>query len=209
MKNLLIADDHGIVRMGTINVIKSKYPNLNILQAKDVEEAQKIASIQELDFSIIDIKMPGGSSIDLVKYIKESQPKTKILMFSGLNEDQYGQRYMKLGVNGFLSKHEAVEEVLSAIELINNGENYISEDLMKKMNGNNKTSLDALSARELEIIALMSDGYGNLEISRELDLKTSTVSTYKKRVMEKFDVENSVELIDKYRSMIEGDDENN
>ncbi|GGE29818.1 response regulator [Psychroflexus planctonicus] len=203
MKNLLVADDHGIVRMGTINVIKSKFPSLNIFQAKSVKDAQKIVEANSLDFAIVDIKMPGGSSIDLVKTIKLKNTSTKILMFSGLNEDQYGQRFMKLGVNGFLSKHEAVEEVLNAIQVINSGKDYISEDLKKKINSKCNGTLDALSARELEIISLMSDGYGNLEISRELELKTSTVSTYKKRVMEKFSAENSVELIDKYRTLIE------
>ena len=205
MKKLLLADDHGIVRMGTSNVIMQKYPEVTVLQAQDIEKATEIINDQIIDFAIIDIKMPGGSSIDLVKEIKELQPKAKILMFSGLNEDQYGQRFLKLGVNGFLSKHEAVEEVITAIELINSGEKYISEDLAKKMNDGSKSSIDNLSARELEIISLMSEGLGNLEISRELELKTSTVSTYKKRVMEKFNVSNSVELIDKYRNLT-GDD---
>ncbi len=201
MKKLLLADDHGIVRMGTSNVIKQKFPDVTVLQAQDVEKATEIINDQIIDFAIIDIKMPGGSSIDLVKEIKELQPKAKILMFSGLNEDQYGQRFLKLGVNGFLSKHEAVEEVITAIELINSGEKYISSDLAKKMKDGGKSTIDNLSARELEIISLMSEGMGNLEISKELDLKTSTVSTYKKRVMEKFNVSNSVELIDKYRDL--------
>ena len=201
MKKLLLADDHGIVRMGTSNVIKQKFPDVTVLQAQDVEKATEIINDQIIDFAIIDIKMPGGSSIDLVKEIKELQPKAKILMFSGLNEDQYGQRFLKLGVNGFLSKHEAVEEVITAIELINSGETYVSSDLAKKMKEGSKSTIDNLSARELEIISLMSEGMGNLEISKELDLKTSTVSTYKKRVMEKFNVSNSVELIDKYRDL--------
>ena len=202
MKKILLADDHGIVRIGISNVIKQKYPTVNVFQAENIFEANSIVNDQIIDFAIIDIKMPGGSSIDLVKHIKVIQPRTKLLMYSGLNEEQYGHRFLKLGVNGFLSKHEAVEEVLNAIEVINSGKTYISDDLANKMKNNSTNSLDNLSARELEIISLMSEGFGNLEISKELDLKTSTVSTYKKRVMEKFNAENPIDLIDRYRSLI-------
>ncbi|MGM0635997.1 MAG: response regulator [Bacteroidota bacterium] len=206
MKNVLIADDHSIVRTGTANIIKKHYPSVAVFQANDFKEAYDTLSLNEIDVAVIDIKMPGGSPVDFVKQVTEYYPSIKILMFSGLDEAQYGSRFLKLGVKGFLSKHSPVEEVVNALKKIDQGDLYLSDDLKQKMeNGfkKDKGTLDSLSTRELEILELLNDGYGNLEISRELDLKTSTVSTYKRRVVEKFQVNNTVELLDKYRDLLE------
>lgn len=210
MKNILVADDHEIVRLGISNVLKQKFSDATLFNAKDVDEVVSILENNALDLAIVDIKMPGGSTIDLVKNLKENYPTTKILIFTAQNEDQYGKIFIKLGVDGFLSKLKPIDEVLNAIDVIQNGETYISPDLAYKIKAtkkNDKSVLDALSPRELEIVELIAEGYGNLEISQELDLKTSTVSTYKKRIIEKFRVENIVELVDSYRQQLKEQEE--
>lgn len=210
MKSILVADDHEIVRLGISNVLKQKFLNSKLFNAKNVEEVVKVLEKNQLDLAIIDIKMPGGSTIDLVKNLKENFPETKILIFTAKNEDQYGKIFIKLGVDGFLSKLKPIDEVLNAIHTIQSGETYISSDLAYKIKATKKKDqsiLDTLSPRELEIIELIAEGYGNLEISIDLDLKTSTVSTYKKRIIEKFRVENVVELVDSYRQQLQEQEE--
>lgn len=203
MNNVLIIDDHGIVRAGVANVIRGKFADVNIVQSDDIADAYKKLEERTFDLAIIDIKLPGGSTLDLVKYINENSSLTKILMFSGLDEVQYGERYLKLEVNGFLSKNEPVEEILNAIKVIFEGKLYMSAELEEKVNAKklrkDKNPVEQLSARELEVLSYILDGYGNLEIARELDLKNSTVSTYKKRLMEKFEVSNILDLVEKYK----------
>jgi len=206
MKNILIIDDHSIVRTGVANVIRAKLDDTNIVQSDNVTDAYKKIGERSFDLAIIDIKLPGGSTLDLVKHINQHSSSTKVLMFSGLDEAQYGERYLKLDVNGFLSKNEPVEEILNAIEIISKGGLYMSTELESKMNSKklrkDKNPVEQLSTRELEVLSYILDGYGNLEIATELDLKNSTVSTYKKRLMEKFEVSNVLDLVEKYKMYV-------
>ena len=206
MKNILIIDDHSIVRTGVANVIRAKLVDTNIVQSDNVTDAYKKIGERSFDLAIIDIKLPGGSTLDLVKHINQHSSSTKVLMFSGLDEAQYGERYLKLDVNGFLSKNEPVEEILKAIEIISKGGLYMSTELESKMNSKklrkDKNPVEQLSTRELEVLSYILDGYGNLEIATELDLKNSTVSTYKKRLMEKFEVSNVLDLVEKYKMYV-------
>ncbi|MCH8534345.1 MAG: response regulator transcription factor [Flavobacteriaceae bacterium] len=203
MKDVLLIDDHSIVRTGVANVIRGKFTGVNIIQSDNILSAYSNLEKRDFDLAIIDIKLPGGSTLDLVKHINENSPSTKILMFSGLDEAQYGERYLKLNVNGFLSKNEPVEEILNAIDEILNGNLYMSDELKVKLNSKklrkDKNPVEQLSTRELEVLSYILDGYGNLEIATELDLKNSTVSTYKKRLMEKFEVNNVLDLVEKYK----------
>lgn len=203
MKNLLIVDDHSIVRLGVANVIKNSFPKVTIEHANNIPDAIEKFNSTNFQLAIIDIKLPGGSTLDLVKQFSKKNSSCKILMFSGLNEAQYGERYIKLNVNGFLSKHKPADEIITAIEKVLEGHIYMSDELKSKVESKKlrkyKNPVEKLSTRELEVLSFILDGYGNLEIANKLKLKNSTVSTYKKRLMEKFDVANVLDLVDKYK----------
>lgn len=203
MKNLLIVDDHSIVRLGVANVIKNSFPKVTIEHATNIPDAIEKFNSTNFQLAIIDIKLPGGSTLDLVKQFSKKNSSCKILMFSGLNEAQYGERYIKLNVNGFLSKHKPADEIITAIEKVLEGHIYMSDELKSKVESKKlrkyKNPVEKLSTRELEVLSFILDGYGNLEIANKLKLKNSTVSTYKKRLMEKFDVANVLDLVDKYK----------
>lgn len=203
MKNILIVDDHSIVRLGVANVIKNSFPKVTIEHATNIPDAIEKFNSTNFQLAIIDIKLPGGSTLDLVKQFSKKNSSCKILMFSGLNEAQYGERYIKLNVNGFLSKHKPANEIITAIEKVLEGHIYMSDELKSKVESKKlrkyKNPVEKLSTRELEVLSFILDGYGNLEIANKLNLKNSTVSTYKKRLMEKFDVANVLDLVDKYK----------
>lgn len=203
MKNILIVDDHSIVRLGVANVIKNSFPKVTIAHATNIPDAIEKFNSTNFQLAIIDIKLPGGSTLDLVKQFGKKNSSCKILMYSGLNEAQYGERYIKLNVNGFLSKHKPANEIITAIEKVLEGHIYMSDELKSKVESKKlrkyKNPVEKLSTRELEVLSFILDGYGNLEIANKLNLKNSTVSTYKKRLMEKFDVANVLDLVDKYK----------
>ena len=150
---------------------------------------------------IIDAHFPDGNSLHILPDMKKINPDIKILVFTGLEEDLHGLKFIKAGANGYLSKLSEEEEVRKAITtFIEKGE-YFS-DLLRNLlvqlvyNPDLISPLNSLTKRELQIAELYAEGYGNLEISNSLNIKQNTVSTIKKNIFEKLKIENMVELVD-------------
>lgn len=125
----------------------------------------------------------------------------KILIFTGIDENIYSLRYLNAGADGFLSKMNEEEEIERAIrKMLDSGE-YISsvtQALLKSSmkNPNLINPLSSLTERELQIAGMYAEGLGNLEIAGKLDVKQNTVSTIKRRIFDKLEIENLVELIE-------------
>lgn len=199
----LIADDHSIVRNGLAIVIKSTFNPVILYQAGTFQEIQTQVAEYKIDLLILDISFPEGSTLQLIPVLKSFQPKMKILIFSSFDENIYALRYMKAGADGYLSKLSSPEEIQHAVETICREGKFTSAAIKEKivdsfMNNKSHNPLDLLSERELEIARLLVKGYGNLEISNELNLKATTVSTYKTRVFEKLEIKSLPALIQKF-----------
>lgn len=199
--SFLVADDHAIVRNGLALVLKSSFGDAFLYQAGTFNEIKTLVSEIKIDLLILDISFPEGSTLQLLPGLKLLQPDMKILIFSSFDEDVYALRFIKAGAGGYLSKLSSPDEIQHAVEvMINTGrftseaiKNKIIESFMLKKADN---PLEELSHREMEIAILLVKGYGNLEISNELNLKATTVSTYKTRVFEKLDITNLPALIE-------------
>ena len=140
----------------------------------------------------------------MMKEIKTVQPHVKILVFSSHEEKQYGLRYIQNGADGFLNKFCSEEKMEIALKQLLEKGYYYSESIKSKLETSSKTKntdnpLENLSNREFEIAKLLVDGEGNLEISNKLDLKMSTVSTYKNRIFEKLKVNSVIALADVFK----------
>jgi len=199
----LVADDHSIVRNGLALVIRSTFDNAFIYQAGTFNEIQTFVSEIKIDFLILDISFPEGSVLRLLPGLKALQPNMKILMFSSFEEEVYALRYIKAGADGYLSKLSTPEDIQNALEIMIREGKYTSDKIKEKivdsyMQKKSDNPLEELSQREMEIGTLLVKGYGNLEISNELNLKATTVSTYKTRVFEKLGVNNLPALIQKF-----------
>lgn len=207
MTNILIAEDHAIVRMGVSMLIKNLYPGTQVLEVDDFNEAIRVINQQPIDLIILDINIPNGNSTQMIDTIRVRQPQTRILIFSAYDEDIYAQRYIEAGANGFLSKGARGPEIDKAIKTVLNSDIYASEyvkqsllqRLADKSAGSNP--LQTLSNRETEVMQLLIDAKSVSEISAMLNLQISTVSTYRKRIFEKLSIKNIVELIQKYRTL--------
>ncbi len=199
----LVADDHSIVRNGLALVIRSTFDNAFIYQAGTFNEIQTFVSEIKIDFLILDISFPEGSVLRLLPGLKALQPNMKILIFSSFEEEVYALRYIKAGADGYLSKLSTPEDIQNALEIMIREGKYTSDKIKEKivdsyMQKKSDNPLEELSQREMEIGTLLVKGYGNLEISNELNLKATTVSTYKTRVFEKLGVNNLPALIQKF-----------
>ncbi|AIM36044.1 response regulator [Sphingobacterium sp. SG20118] len=208
MKKILIADDHSIVRLGASVIIKESIPECAITQAQDYKEVIQLLNEEDFDLLLLDINMPGGNNISVVKEILEMQPNIKILIFSSYDESLYALRYIEAGAAGFVNKSTAMAELNNAILTIQERGKYMSNEVkdlyvkkltQSKAKMNTLSPLSRLSNREVDVAKYLIQGYGIIEVSTTLDLSPSTVSTYKSRIFDKLNVSNIPELIEIFR----------
>jgi DNA-binding NarL/FixJ family response regulator len=198
-RNILIVDDHLVVRKGVELILKEKFNDATIHSVQNYDEALEVLKAIKIDVVLLDININGVENIKIMGEIKRIQSHTKILIFTSHDERQYGMRYLQQGADGYLNKFCSEELLTEAIFfLIENGYYYSNflkakvEDKSGKISDENPIS--RLSNREYEIAKLLINGYGNLEISNKLNIKMTTVSTYKNRVFEKLNINNIVAL---------------
>lgn len=203
MKNILIADGHYVVRTGTSMVLESKlqYP-CSIDFAETYIETKNKVSEKIYDLLIIDIDIPDSNFKAMVKELKKKQKHLKILIFATYDEN-VGIQYIEEGAAGYLNKGASESEILTAVTGIFEEGYYYTVDMMKKLvsQSTGSHSVDRLSKREFQIFKLLAEGNGNIEISNSLNLKMSTISTYKKKIFEKLQVKNVVDLVRIYDDM--------
>lgn len=199
---IIVADDHGIVRMGLIQIIKHLRPSAIISEAEDFKSLYSFLSQSDFDLAIVDVNMPNGSMQEAIDHIKIHQPKLKILVFSSQDEDLYALRYLKMGADGFLNKLSSSDQINKALNAMLDKGRYISEEvthniMTNSIKGNQTTSpLESLSNRELQVANKLVEGLPLKELSQQLNLHTSTISTYKNRVFEKLDIQSIPELVE-------------
>lgn len=201
---ILIADDHSVVRQGVALILREAFNNIEVFHVESFSGALNLLKNNKFSLLLLDINLPGGNNVAMISHAKAIQTNLKILMFSAFDEEQYAVRYIHAGVDGYLNKLSSEQKIIEAVRTILNGGRYFSEKVKDKIFENvlNKTSdnpLDTLSNRELEIAELLAKGEGNLEIANRLDIKMSTVSTYKSRIFEKMGITNVVSLVEKFR----------
>ncbi|MFD2597669.1 response regulator [Sphingobacterium corticis] len=208
MKEILIADDHSIVRLGASVIISDLIEKANIIQAETYDEVYTYIKKQSFDLLLLDINMPGGNNIRVIREILQLQPDLKILVFSSYDENLYALRYIEEGACGYLNKNTAMEDLRVAIQSVQERGKYMSDAVrelhIQKLISNKaeveKTNpLNKLSNREMDVAKHLIDGLGILEVSNKLSLSSSTVSTYKSRVFEKLHVANIPELIELFK----------
>lgn len=197
----LLADDHSLIRQGLVFMLEEIGSDYEILQATNLSQILETVNANEIDFAIIDAHFPDGNSLSILPKIKEINPNIKIMIFTGIDEATQSLKFINAGANGFLSKLSEEEEIKQAILRMLRYGQYISpvtqELLMSSMNNPQLINpLKSLTEREIEIAELYAKGLGNLEIASRLDLKQNTISTVKKRIFEKLNIENIVELAD-------------
>ncbi|WP_343658353.1 response regulator transcription factor [Chryseobacterium sp.] len=199
---IVVADDHGIVRMGLIQTIKRLIPDAVISEVEDYKSLYKLILNEKPDLAIMDVNMPNGTVQEAIDYIKIHQPELKILIFSSQDEELYGMRYLKMGAGGYLSKLSSTEAIETALTSMLNKGRYVSDNIkeaifLESLTGATKNSpLEALSDRELQIADKLAEGLPLKEISNLLNLHSSTISTYKNRLFEKLKIRSIPELVE-------------
>ncbi|SHE48273.1 response regulator [Chryseobacterium takakiae] len=199
---IVVADDHGIVRMGLVQTVKRLKPDAVISEVEDYKSLYKIILKEEFDLAIMDVNMPNGTVQEAIQYIKIHKPELKILIFSSQDEELYAMRYLKMGASGYLSKQSSPDVVKDAVTAMLDKGRYFSDNVkeamfLESLTGSTKESpFEALSDRELQIANKLAEGLPLKEISNQLNIHSSTVSTYKNRLFEKLKIRSVPELVE-------------
>ncbi|HUH75722.1 MAG TPA: response regulator transcription factor [Chitinophagales bacterium] len=202
-KKILLADDHGVVRLGLSLIIKKLRPDSIVTEVDDYQKVMNIIKDQSFDLVILDLNMPNGNFQEALQAIKLKNPQTKVMIFSSQDESLYAIRYLKMGADGFLHKLADEDIINRALTKMLDKGSYMSEDVKESLIFSNLRNddntiinpLEKLTNREMEVAERLIAGEPMKEISNNLNLHASTISTYKTRIFEKLDIQSIPELI--------------
>lgn len=197
--NILIADDHELVRGGLARIIAEEFSSAVIHEVGNGLSVEKTARSKKLDLIITDLSMPDKSGLEVLKQLRAELIKTPVLVLSIHPENQYAIRVLKAGGNGYISKDCPRTDFVHAIRTILNGKKYISTDVAEKLasrfdDNQNKEGHELISDREMQVLKLIASGKTVSEIATELTLSVTTISTYRHRLLEKLNFKNNAEL---------------
>ena len=201
MSRVLIADDHAVVRAGYKQFLEAEPSITEIGEAASGSETLNALRRKEWDLLLMDIHMPDRSGLDILKHVTSSYPDVRVLIMSGLPEEQYARNVLRAGASGYLSKDGSPEELLKAVRIVLNGRRYVSAALAESMAADLENPRDqnqplhtALSTREFQIFCKLAAGAAVNRIADELSLSVKTVSTYRSRILEKMSFTSNADM---------------
>lgn len=199
MINILLVDDHELVRTGIRRIIDDVRGMKVIGEAQSGEEAVKWCRSNTPDVVLMDINMPGIGGLDAMHKILRINEDIKIIMLTMHTENPFPSKVMQAGASGYLSKAAAPDEVLSAIRSVNSGQRYLAPEIAQKMalaqiSPATDDPFSVLSERELQIMMMITKGLRVVDISEQLGLNPKTINSYRYRLFEKLGVKGDVEL---------------
>ena len=200
MINVLLVDDHALVRTGIRRLLEDSGQVQIVGEADCGEDGLRL--VQELgpDVILMDVNMPGIGGVEACRRILQRDPAQKIIVLTIHNEQTFPKRMLEIGAKGYLTKECGLDEMLIAIRQVYDGGAYIAPSIAQQLAlsllpGNESNPIDRLSRREFQVMLMISHGLTNAEISDKLCLSPKTISTYRLRLLEKLGAQNEVDLI--------------
>ena len=198
--NILVVDDHAIVREGLKRILEGTASGWTVVEAGTGFEALEILRQRAFDVAVIDLSMPGMSGLELLRRARPRLPRLRVLMLSMHAEEQYAMRAFKAGANGYVTKDSATRELAAAVRKVAEGGVYVSGSLAERvvlqLNGAHEPARHTqLSDRELEVLQRLVAGHRPTEIAKALHLSVKTVSTHKSRILDRLQLPNMAALI--------------
>ena len=201
---VVIIDDHAIVRQGLAELINDQPDLETVGEAESPPQALKVIGETKPDACVVDVSLAGGDGIELCRQIREQWPEMAILVLSMHDESLYAERVLRAGANGYVMKQEPQETVMSAIRKVLKGETHLSEKmaakLLRSFSGSRSQQGDAsplerLSDRELQIFRMIGQGRSVKDIADALFLSPKTVETHKEHIKQKLNLASSNDLL--------------
>jgi DNA-binding NarL/FixJ family response regulator len=195
---ILLADDHVLVREG-LRAFLEKQGFQIVAEASDGQEILRSAEKTAPDVAVIDISMPLLNGVDAARELKKSSPKTKVILLTQHDEDQYVSESLRVGVKGYVLKNQAGEDLVHAIQEVCRGSIYLSPNISRVVVdaylSKKDEVTDPLSARERQVLQLVGEGKSTKNIAEHLGISVKTAESHRARLMKKLDIHETASLV--------------
>jgi two-component system response regulator NreC len=195
---IVIADDHTVVRQGLRLLIEAEADMQVVAEAGDVADAERLTRAHRPRVLVLDLNMPGGSSLEAIPRLREQAPGTAIVVLTMQDDPAFARRALQEGALGFVLKEAADEELLEAVRLAARGQTYLNPRLGARLAvqpAEPSGPPDDLTDREVEVLRLIALGHTNAEIGQQLYLSTRTVETHRAHIQQKLRRSSRAELV--------------
>jgi len=200
---VVLADDHAILRAGLQALLNAQSDIQVVGEASDGATTIQMVQDVEPDVVLLDITMPGMSGLDAAGEIKRIRPATRVLILTMHDDDAYLRQALRAGASGFVLKRAEDRDLLAAIRAVYAGEIYVHPSMSKALvnalipnqHVADQQANSLLTARELEVLRLLVEGYTNQEIAQRLILSVKTVETHRSHIMDKLGLRTRAELV--------------
>ncbi len=198
---VLVVDDHPIVREGLSGLINQQ-PDLEVCaQAANSEQALAALGKTDPDAALVDIALGKESGLELIARLKQQSPRIKILALSMHDELLFAEGALQQGASGYVMKHQATDQLLTALRQILSGRFFVSDPLAERLlrklhtRTEQRTGVESLSTRELEVFRLLGTGLSTSEVSERLHISPKTVETHRARIKDKLELTTAAQLV--------------
>lgn len=197
---ILVADDHPIVRAGVSHILTKAFEGVTVEEASNARQIFQQLGKSRWDLLLLDMTMPGRPGLDVLKQVKEENPKLPVLVLSIHSENDYGIRALRAGASGYLTKETVLEQLVTAIKQVMSGRTYLSEFLAERLAAGLRHNFDllpheSLTDREYEVMRFIAEGLTTSEIARKLSLSVKTISTFRAHILQKMALKNNAEIV--------------
>lgn len=200
MIRVLIADDHTMVRAGLCRIVEESKEMTVVAEAASGRQAVQLTREHHPDVAVIDISMPEGDGLEVMRQVFAFRPALPVIILTMHEEEQYVIRAIEAGAKGYITKRSAPEQLVSAIRQVMAGGMYLTPEvgnaLAQYMSRGKieKSLLDTISTRELQVLRLLAMGRTNREIASEYNISIKTVDTYRLRLLKKLNLRNNADI---------------
>jgi two-component system, NarL family, response regulator NreC len=193
---IVIADDHSVVRRGLRQLLEGEAGLEVVAEAEDIDSARRYTRGHKPHVLVLDLNMPGGSTLEAIPGIREESPDTKIVILTMQNEPAYAREALGAGVLGYVLKEAADTELVEAVRRAAAGDIYLNPRLGARVAAAPPPGPpDGLSEREVEVLRMIALGHTNTEIAQSLYLSVRTVETHRAHIQQKLRLGSRAELV--------------
>jgi len=195
---VLLADDHALIRQGLKALLETQGFQV-VCEAADGQETLRSVEKTQPDVAIIDIGMPILNGLDAARELRKSSPKTKVILLTRHDEDQYVMEALRAGAKGYVLKSQAAEDLVHAIHEVCRGSVYLSSNVSRAVVdaylSKAYASADPLSGRERQVLQLVSEGKSTKDIAVHLGISVKTAESHRSRLMKKLNIHETASLV--------------
>lgn len=200
MIDVIVCDDHPIVRQGVARILLATQEVQSVREAGNAQELLDLVREGPCDAVLLDVGLPGRSGLDVLRQLKHERPRLPVLVLSVHPADQYAVRALRAGASGYLTKDMTPQELVDALKVVVEGRKYVTPDVADQLATTIERPTDlpaheTLSDREFEVLSLIASGKSVKQIARDLCLSDKTISTYRSRVLAKLSLKTNADII--------------